>query len=500
MIRPIHIVSILAFTALLTQGFQCSSPDLSIAKKAYNQKEFAKAKVSVEKALATEPNNCEAQILRGDINAGLNDTRGMVDAYRAALACPSLTTDQQSYLSRQLYVAWVGQYNGGISRYNEYVATRNVNDLNAAATYFKEATTIKPEFSESFVLLGQVHINQSDTASALNAFRSWWEREKPGYEILRQKNIHLGQQRGSALRILGTPLQTRIDSSVDRRSLFYKDKFDVGGRDVYLFSAQDGAKDAVVEGWTYNPPATLIEEERWRTHAISLLGLKELAFITYKNGNIAESYDWSSILTTLKPNDADFMIFRIQLLQEMGKGAEALADMRGLVDKDPSNAAYRLPYALLLARSDKPREAIEQFKVVLELDPANETALYNLGAEYKNEASAKQLAELDKKDRDKKYKMDQSFMTDLAQSATYFERLRQTVKYRDDLIVMEQLANVYEVRNDAAKLRAIMQELEALEGQYRTSKEYYRIMTGLYGRSKMLDKMQDARVKGESLK
>lgn len=500
LIRPIHLVAFLTLTALLTQGFQCSSPELSIAKKAYNQKEYAKAKMSVEKILTTEPNNCEAQILLGDINAGLNDTRGMVDAYRGAMSCASLTKEQQNYLSRQLYVAWVGQYNNGISKYNEFVATKNVNDLNAAATYFKEATTIKPEFSESFVLLGQVHINQSDTNAALEAFRNWWERERSGYEILRQKSIYLGMPRGSVLRVLGTPLQTRIDSSVDGRTTFYKDKFDLGGRDVYVFSAQDGPNDAAVEGWTYNPGASLIEDERWRTHTVSLLGLKELAFITYKRGNTAESFDWSTIITTLNPNDADFMIFRIQLLQEMGKGAEALADMRRLVEKEPGNLAYRLPFALLLARTDKQGEAIEQFKAVLELDQLNETALYNLGAEYKNAASAKQLAELDKKDRDKKHKIDQSFMSDLALSAAYFERLRQTVKYRDDLVVMEQLANVYEVRQDAAKLRAIILELEALEDQYRTSKEYYRVMTGLYGRSKMLDKMQQAQAKGESLK
>jgi len=500
LIRPIHIVSLLTLTALLTQGFQCASPELSVAKKAYNQKEYAKAKLSVEKVLSAEQDNCEARVLLGDINAGLSDSRGMVDAYRSALSCSTVTKEQQNYVSRQLYVAWVGQYNSGITKYNEYVASRNVSDLNAAATYFKEATKIKPEFSESFVLLGQAHLNQNDTAAALAAFRSWWELENPGYEILRKKSVHIGQPRGLVLRNLGTPMQTRVDSSLDRRTTFFKDKFDVGGRDVYVFSAQEGTKDAAVEGWTYNPSSMLIEDERWRTHTISLLGLKELAFVAYKEGNVTESYDWSTIITTLRPGDTEFIIFRTQLLQEMGKGAEALADMRAMVEREPKNAEYRLPYALLLSRMSQQRDAIEQFKVVLELDPKNETALYNLGAEYKNAASRKEQAELDKKDKDKKYKIDQAFMSDLAQAATYFERLRQSVKYRDDLVVMEQLANVYEVRQDAAKLKSIVQELEALEDQYRTSKEYYRIMTGLYGRSKMLDKMQDAQAKGESLK
>jgi len=74
-----------------------------------------------------------------------------------------------------------------------------------------------------------------------------------------------------------------------------------------------------------------------------------------------------------------------------------------------------------------------------------------------------------------------------------------SLKYRDDLIVLEQLANTYEVRKEPAKVKAVIMELEALEDRYRSNREYYRVMEGLYGRNKMMDKMKQAQEKGAKL-
>ena len=42
-------------------------------------------------------------------------------------------------------------------------------------------------------------------------------------------------------------------------------------------------------------------------------------------------------------------------------------------------------------------------------------------------------------------------------------------------------------------------ELEGLEIRYQDNKEYFRIMEGLYGRNKMIDKMKKAAEKGAKL-
>ena len=141
-----------------------------------------------------------------------------------------------------------------------------------------------------------------------------------------------------------------------------------------------------------------------------------------------------------------------------------------------------------------------QYKSVLDLDPSNESALYNLAANFKNIASIKQRNELDKMDKNKNYRPDTTYLADLKASAEYFERLRKaSIKYRDDIVVLEQLANVHEVRKESAKVRILIMELEALEDKYRASKEYYRIMEGLYGRNKMMDKMKEVQEKGAKL-
>jgi hypothetical protein len=65
--------------------------------------------------------------------------------------------------------------------------------------------------------------------------------------------------------------------------------------------------------------------------------------------------------------------------------------------------------------------------------------------------------------------------------------------------LISELANVYEVRKDATKVKSLIMELEALEDVYSSNKDYYRTMEGLYGRNKMLDKMKQANEKGSKL-
>jgi tetratricopeptide (TPR) repeat protein len=188
------------------------------------------------------------------------------------------------------------------------------------------------------------------------------------------------------------------------------------------------------------------------------------------------------------------------VLQNLGKSDEALAELKAQIDRDPSVTSTRLQYAAMLSNTEKYTDANHQYLKVLELDASNETALYNLAANYKNIASDKQRAELLKMDQSKKYVPDTSYLGDLKTAATYFEKLRtSSFKYRDDLVVLEQLINTYEVRKDTSKVKALIMELEALEDRYRSNREYYRVMEGLYGRNKMMDKMKQAQEKGAKL-
>lgn len=488
----------LAACAVFAQGFQCASSDVAVAKKALQQQDFTKAKSSLEKALVANPNDCDALMLLGEVNDRLRDVDAMVAAYQKARSCEGIKPVQKEAISVTLYNQWVVSYNEGISTYNAYVETSDKAKLIAAMASLKRARDVKPEFPDPLPLMGQIAEVSGDTTAAVQHYTTYWNLEKPGMDIMRSKGVTIGGTRGAMLKSLGTPITTRMDS-IDN-GIIYKDRFDIGGRDMITFSFSQGNADADIEGWSYNPPATVTELEKWRVRTISVSPLKSLAFLAYSRGENQQALDWANIVMATKPKDQELVPLRTQVLQNLGKGDEALADLKGQIDRDPSSVPNRLQYGAMLSSNEKYAEANQQYIKVLELDVQNETALYNLAANYKNIASDKQRNELLKMDKNKKYVPDTSYLGDLRTAAQYFEQLRgASFKYRDDLVVIEQLANTYEVRKDTAKVKAIIVELEALEDRYRTNREYYRVMEGLYGRNNMMDKMKQAQEKGAKL-
>ncbi|MBL0322027.1 MAG: tetratricopeptide repeat protein [Ignavibacteria bacterium] len=496
--RTLVFYIIAASFAILTQGFQCASSELATARKAMQAQDYVKAKTAINKALVTNPNDCDALVMLGEVNEALKDTDGMVEAYGKARLCPGVKPEQQTMISVNLYNLWVGQYNGGITNFNKYVEANDTQRLSDARTNLERALEIKPEYSDPLVLLGQILDIKGDTTKAIEIYQRWWEMERPGFEILRSKNITMISTRGDVIKALGTPVTTKMDSITN--GVIYKDRFDVGGRDLIVFTMAEGASEAVIEGWTYNAPASVSEMEKWRTRSATISPLKSLAFIAYQRGTYTDALTWTNLVMQAKPTDQELVPLRTQLLQNLGKTDEAMAELKAQIAKEPTVVLYRLQYAAMLSGAGKYEESVSEYKSVIQMEPNNETALYNLAANYKNIASTKQRTELEKMDKSKNYRPDTTYLTDLKTSAEYFERLRKSsFKYRDDIVVLEQLANVYEVRKETAKVKMLIMELEALEDKYRTSKDYYLIMEGLYGRNKMVDKMKEAQEKGAKL-
>lgn len=497
--RILRFVVFSAFGALMLSGFQCASSELTTARNAMKKQDYVGAKTALTKMLATEPANCDALMMLGEANARLNDITGMVDAYRKVRTCNGLTPVMSNEVSIRLYNVWVVEYNEGIKAYNDAVTGTDAAKYDSAIAHLSAARELKPEFTEPLVLIGQAQEAKGDTNAALATYKSWWDAEKAGFDIAKTRGIVLGMNRQQALRTLGTPMQTKMDS-VDG-AVIYKDRYDIGGRDFLVFAAMDnGAPDAVIEGWTYAPSTTLSEPERMRSRAISMSPLKALAFMQYQRGKEEEALGWCDIVASAKPGDQELGPLRTQLYQNLGKTDQAVAELKAALQKDPDNAAYRVQYAGLLMAAERYDEAIAEYKTVLEKDPKNETALYNMAAVYKNKASKAQMAERDKLQKDKNYKVDETFLKDLGTSAEYFERLRETFRYRDDLTVLEQLANIYEVRREKSKVKAIIMELEALGEKYATNKAYYQIMEGVYARNGMVDKAKEMEAKHKTMK
>jgi tetratricopeptide (TPR) repeat protein len=496
-----HILLLISLTvaAVFTQGFQCSSSQLTVAKKAMAAKDYAKAKDALRATLQTTPTPCDAYAMLGDAHDSLNEQDSMLLAYRAALACNTLNPRLRDAITVSLYNKYAAAYNLGIAKYNAFAQSQSIDSLKASRSALINAVTVRPDYTEPLMLLGEVNERMGDTAQAVTVYTQWWEAERPGYEAIATKNIAMGSARGTVIKSLGTPLSTKMDSV--EGGVLYRDAFTLNGKQVIFSSFAEGANEALIEGWTYDPAPTLTEAEKWRARMANVQPLKNLAYIAYGMGKYEEALKWANAVMRAKPSDQELSALRAQSLQLSGKADEASEELKAQIQKDPSNVSARVQYATMLSGAEKYEEAIAQYKEVIRLDPKNEIALFDYGASCKNLASIRQRAELEKQDNNKKYVVDSTaYLPLLADAASSFEQLRKvSAKYRNDYIVISEIANVYEVRKELGKVKALIMELEALEEVYSKDKEYYRTMEGLYGRNKMLDKMKQASEKGSKL-
>lgn len=485
--------------ALLMQGFQCTSTDVAIARKSINAKDYAKARTTIEKALAENPKDCEATLVLGDIERLTKNYRQMSAKYSEARECVGIKPEQVQHTSLQSYNVWVNSYNQAITAYNSYVTTQQRSTLEFAAASLDSATWAKPEFSEPYILLGAVQEILQDTASAEKSYQKWYALEQTGFEKMQLLDIPLGTERGAVLKKLGTPVQQKMDSLANGTGVVYKDKFDAQGSVLYIFSEQEGTTDAKVVGWTFNPPAYLTDGELWRARTVSLTPIKQLALINSNAGKKQTALDYMNFLLKTSPNDRDLSLLRLQIMNDLGKGSEALVEARKLVNSDQRNVMYKLQYAQMLTLQNNIQEANEQYKAVLALEPLNDIALYALAASFKNAAVSKQRAEFDKMDKNPKYEPNLAYLDDLKTAAEYFQKMRQSAKYKDDLLVMEQLINIYEVAKETAKVKSMIAEFEALESKYSNNKDYWLILEGVYARGKNQDKMKAAAARAAKL-
>lgn len=498
--RPWLLYIALALSVILLQGFQCASSNVTSAKRSMQKQEWQGAKESLVKAVAENPNDCEALMLLGDVANNIGDDSLMLASYQAAQRCEGTDGKLRSEISVRMFNAWVVAYNAGITAYNTYAThPGDKAPLKIAADRLYSAIKLKPASTEPMALLGIVLEADGDTIQAYKAYDNWWQVEKPGFDVIRDKKLTLGSTRQQVLDILGKPSETRTDS-LAQSGVLYKDKFDVGGRFLYMFSANGSANTPpVLEGWTYNPPSELSEGELWRSKVTTMAPLKAMAFINYGLGKKAQALELCNALLGVKPTDQELVPLRTQLLQDLGQTDVVVKELEQLIRTNPEQLTYRIQYASLLTGLNRSSEANEQYQIVLTKEPQNGTALYGLAANYKNIAGSKQRLELDKMDKDRKYQPNQDYLKDLEKSAGYFEQLRKLPQYKTDIVVLEQLANVYEVTKEKSKLRELISEMEALEAQNADNKTYYQIMEGIYGRNNMIEKMKAAAAKGAKL-
>ena len=168
------------------------------------------------------------------------------------------------------------------------------------------------------------------------------------------------------------------------------------------------------------------------------------------------------------------------------------------IRQNPNDAGLRINYGTLLVNLKDYSGAIEQFKKAVDLtqnsDEKHQTALFDLGAVYKNWG-----ADLQKNAGDKATKAQiDEYSGKLRESLKYFDQLR-AIQGGQDFRLLSEMANLYLVLGQDADFTRTLGSLESLKGANDESSEYWSVMSRLYTIKGDGKKAQDALDRADAL-
>ena len=494
-----HIILGLLLGSLIIQSFQCASPDFTGAKLAYNQKDYTKAIVSLEKEVIKNPTNSEAWYLLADCHFRLNNfkkaTENSLQASKHATKEPMKTK-----VAEQLYFLWAEIFNKGTNSYNEFIGKGKSADINEIVELLELAITLKPENLEPLAILSNVYEIKGDTVKAISSYERYVQQVKPSLELLKKNNFTIGMSREDALSSLGKPVSTKAFMDNNGDSLIV-DKIVMSGNEAYLSSVKKEGGKALIEGIRSNLPSSWLPQEKERFYAINIRPIVNLSYLYYGSKAYDKAVEMIEYSLSINPIDDELASLKIQIYDEQGKSDEVLKSLAISVQKNPNNKFFLEQYARVLARQKQYDMAIVNYEKALAIDPNFENAVFNIGACFVNKSVDIIDEENKKMDVNSKYKPDETrYFPLLNKAAEYFSQYRNNPVNKDNLGVLQQLSDIYLITRQNDKFKKIITDLEAAEPANLTNVAYYEYMGKVYAKQGMKEKADKSFQMADTLK
>ena len=459
---------------LLTQGFQCASPEMTTAKVAIQNKDWAKAEIYLEKELDKNPQNTDAWLemykTKKALGKNFEAAKSLVNAEK------SNPVDQKykDQIAINSYQLWIKCYNDGINNFNKFLTTKNKSYFDTAIAVYDIGSIIRPEILDFYKLKGRAFEESGDTNKAISEYIKYKNEVEKDLQFLTSKKIYKFSNRNEITSVYGNPIESKgtklgeSDSSV-------VDYYKIDGKDVYLASIEKEKGTFTIDGWKVNPPASWIKDEKFQYFPIDLNPYTALAQIAFNRNELKQASEYTNAILQLDPNNTAANGFLIQIYDKQGNRDGALVAVKKLVDLNPGNKVYIAQYGEVLFKLEKYDEAIKQFDKALSIDPNFYTVMRNLAACYKNIAVIKQKKQVENKEKDKNYKLDpDEYQKDLTKSVKYFEDSRKSKDFKMDFTTLRELANLYDVLESSNKLSSVTSDIEKIENDIPDNqKEYY---------------------------
>jgi tetratricopeptide (TPR) repeat protein len=264
---------------------------------------------------------------------------------------------------------------------------------------------------------------------------------------------------------------------------------------VYFGAAGEDGKGPRVEGWKfYRDDATPVVIRQasvtLRSAPYVILGLA-----AEKRGEYDNALRYLQAVSRLDPeSDVDRVVSNIYI--KTNRTADAIKLLEDEIAQSPQDPTLHINLGNLLFQMENYTRAADEFKKVvamnLERSDVNlHTALFNLGAVYKNWGAKMQK---DAGASPSKAQID-AYLKQLRESVSYFEQLREVKP--NDFTVLAELGNLYDVLGDKKKVQATIKSLEEGESIYSGEKSYWRALSRLYLIVDDLKKAEEANRKAQ---
>ena len=448
---------------VLFQGFQCASPEMTSAKLALRNHNYAKAEKKLNQELSKNQNNVEANIMMASVKMQLRKIKDVVKYLNKAEKINKDPKNVQK-IAFLKYNAWADAYNTAVNKFNKYFTTKDKSLLDTAIEYFDIDISIRPHNPDFYRLKGQAYEALNDIDNALKTYKLYIENISKEIQFAKNNHIFLDLPRKEVLKKLGQPRRSKPQVIPGKNDTLLTDNFMVNGHFALVFYSQNKDKEFVVDGWRVDPPQSWLPMEVESRSDININPMAYLADYYFKKKDLENSKKYAKMITLVDPTNVQVNGFLVNIYIQQGKTKEALTDLDNLCKANPNNKFYLSQYGEILFTLKKYDKAITEFEKALEIDPNFCDVLRNLGAAYKNKAFLIIQVQQDKKDKDKKYKENaDEYKPFLNKSATYFAKSRNCDKYKNDLMVLSELASLYYVLERQDDLNSVVDDLERLE-------------------------------------
>ena len=224
-----------------------------------------------------------------------------------------------------------------------------------------------------------------------------------------------------------------------------------------------------------------------------------LASLAFQSQDFQRTIDESELALGFKPDLIEARAMRAQALMNLDETDQAIAEMKIIVEEDPSNREMRTAYSRMLIGAERYDEAVQEFEVLLIENPNDSELIYRLGLLYLQQEEFAKAKVKFKRLVDRKQRVDESHyyigrtdeeLKNYADAIAGYEMVQQGEYYID---AKARIASIYAERDGIDKSQTYLKELRSglstpesiievylIEGQLLHDEELYVAAMDLY--------------------